>query len=63
MNDKIVHEDADTAIHIARVGKVRFDKTLKVETSSKQLTNLSTGIEYFIRGFKTVAYHKGKNAH
>jgi glycosyltransferase involved in cell wall biosynthesis len=60
LEDKIVHEDMDLAIHIARHGKVKFDKSLVVHTSSRQIRNLKVLIEYIFRGFKTAAYHRSK---
>lgn len=59
LDETKVHEDADLAIHIARYGKVLFDKTVIVHTSSRQLAKLETIIEYILRGFKTVWHHRG----
>lgn len=53
-----VHEDADLAIHIARHGKVFFDRTIIVHTAPRQLANIETIIEYTHRGYKTVRHHR-----
>lgn len=61
LDEKMVHEDADLAIHIARHGKVFFDRTLIVRTAPRQLSRIKTTSEYIHRGFKTVRHHRKNN--
>jgi glycosyltransferase involved in cell wall biosynthesis len=62
LDDKKVHEDMDLAIHIARLGKVFFDKTLVVNTMPRQLKNVQTVAEYIFRGFTTAHHHRKRNS-
>ncbi len=62
LDDLKVHEDMDLAIHIARLGKVFFDKTIIADTMPRQLKNAKTVVEYIFRGFTTAHHHRrGKN--
>ncbi len=58
LDDTRVHEDADLAIHIARHGKVFFDKNIIVHTAPRQLSRIETIVEYAHRGVKTVTHHR-----
>lgn len=58
LDDSKVHEDADLAIHIARHGKVFFDRSIVVQTAPRQLARIRTTTEYIHRGFKTVNHHR-----
>ena len=61
LNDKDVHEDMDLAIHINKYGKLLFDKSLLVNTSSRRLSKPKSLIEYPYRYLKTVKRHKKLN--
>lgn len=61
LNDKDVHEDMDLAIHINKHGKLLFDNTLLVNTSSRRLGKPKSLIEYPYRYLKTVKKHKKIN--
>lgn len=55
LDDKEMHEDADLAIHIAKYGKVFFDKEIIVETSLRQLKRKKELIDYLlVKSLKTV---------
>lgn len=60
LNDKIVHEDLDLAIHLSqlRIGKVVFDKTHKVGASERRWKHLMPYIEYPYRYLRTLQHHK-----
>lgn len=60
LDNKLVHEDMDLAIHIAKVGgKIRRDNSLVVEVSARRwLNNPRSGfIEYPARVIKTLRNH------
>jgi len=51
-DDKIVHEDVDTAIHIQKIGgKIKEDKTMIVKASGRRIANNPTSffLEYPVR--------------
>ena len=56
-DDKEVHEDIDLSIHIAQYGKIKFDNSLVVKSSSRRLKKLDSYIEYPYRGLKSIAKH------
>ena len=56
LKDKDVHEDVDLAIHIARQGKIKFDKTLIVKASRFRFKAFFT--EYIVRYVKMVFNHR-----
>ncbi len=58
LDDRIVHEDADLAIHIARHGKVFFDDKIVVRTAPRQLEKIENIVEYAHRGVKTIRHHR-----
>ncbi len=60
LNDKIVHEDIDLAIHINQVGgKIYVDEKLVVKVSGRRIKKnpFSFFIEYPIRLIKTLSTH------
>ncbi len=58
LDDKQMHEDADLAIHIAKYGKVFFDKNIIVHTSLRQIKLKTELIDYLVlKSIKTV-WHK-----
>ena len=61
LDDKMVHEDTDLAYHISKHGKVRFDKTLIVNTAPRQIKNVAKSAEYIHRGIKMIFHNHEKN--
>jgi glycosyltransferase involved in cell wall biosynthesis len=57
LDDKQVHEDIDLSIHLATVGKIKFDNGLVVKSSSRRLNKLETYFEYPYRGLKSIGKH------
>lgn len=63
-DDKKVHEDYDLSSHIAKVGKIIYNKNLKVVLSLRRITeNPTKGLsnylgEYPVRFIKTLYYNK-----
>ncbi len=57
MNDKIVHEDIDLAVHIAKYGKIVFDEKIVVVSSSRRLKKLAPYFEYPYRYIRTIQHH------
>lgn len=60
-DDREVHEDIDLAIHLAKVGKVRFDNSLVVSSSWRRWRRIVSYFEYPYRGFKSIQRHKKIN--
>ncbi len=58
LNDKQVHEDLDIAIHLAPLGKIKFDNNLIVKTSSRRWRRADAYLEYLYRGLKSIQKHK-----
>jgi glycosyltransferase involved in cell wall biosynthesis len=60
LNDKLVHEDFDMAIHLGRLkmGKILFDKKFTVEVSERRWRKAKSYLEYPQRYLKTIAQHK-----
>jgi len=58
MDDKIVHEDVDLALHTARLGKVLFDEKLVVVSSPRRWQKLLPYLEYPYRYIRTIQHHK-----
>jgi glycosyltransferase involved in cell wall biosynthesis len=56
-DDKEVHEDIDLSIHLAPIGKIKFDNGLVVKSSSRRLKKLDSYFEYPYRGLKSIAKH------
>lgn len=57
MDDKVVHEDVDLALHVARIGKVFFDEKLVVVSSPRRWKKLAPYFEYPYRYIRTVQHH------
>lgn len=58
-NDKLVHEDIDLGIHIARYGHIWFDPNLIVKTSARRIKDPKTFfIKYNIKWVKSIQRHK-----
>ncbi|MGA2911568.1 MAG: glycosyltransferase family A protein [Candidatus Levyibacteriota bacterium] len=56
LDDKNIHEDGDLAIHIARHGKVKLDRSMVARTSLRQLKKIEKLYDYLIRrSFQTVS--------
>ena len=60
MDDDRVHEDTDMAIHIGKIGKIGYDKDLKVRTSARRLRNSPSSqlVEYLVKWADMIAFHK-----
>jgi glycosyltransferase involved in cell wall biosynthesis len=61
LDDKLVHEDIDLAIHINQIDElIKIDPSLIVKISSRRIKNnpLSFFVEYPIRAAKTIGFHK-----
>ena len=57
LNDKIVHEDMDLAVHIGRYGKILFDEKLVVVSSFRRWQKFMPYIEYPYRYLRTIQHH------
>ena len=57
LDDKIVHEDMDLALHIGKKGKILFDETLVVISSLRRWKKLTPYIEYPYRYMRTIQHH------
>jgi hypothetical protein len=57
MDNKVVHEDFDLAIHLWKYGKIDFDKDLRVKTSPRRWKSVRSDIEYTHRLFKMLKSH------
>lgn len=58
LDDKEVHEDLDVAIHIAPLGKVKFNNSLLVSSSVRRWKRPDAYIEYLYRGLKSIQKHQ-----
>lgn len=58
LDDKYVHEDIDLAIHLVKLGNLKIDSKLIVNTSFRRWKKLYSYYEYPYRLFKTVSKHK-----
>lgn len=58
LNDSEVHEDIDLSIHLAVLGKIKFDKSLLVSSSCRRWKKLEPYFEYPYRVLKSVRKHK-----
>lgn len=61
LDDKMVHEDTDLAIHIGKHGDVKTDSRLVVDTSFRRWRKIFTYFEYSHRLLKTFRKHKNGN--
>lgn len=60
LDDDKVHEDTDLSIHIGQIGKIGYDKHLKVRTSARRLRQSPSSllVEYLIKWADMIAFHK-----
>lgn len=60
LDDERVHEDTDLSIHIGKIGKIGYDRELKVRTSARRLRQSPSSqlVEYLIKWADMIAYHK-----
>ncbi len=58
MDDKQVHEDIDLALHMAEIGKIKFDFTLIVLSSFRRFRKIAPYFEYPYRYIKTLGKHR-----
>lgn len=58
LKDSMVHEDIDLSIHLARYGKIFFDKKLVVNSSFRRWTRVKPYIDYPYRALRTIQRHK-----
>ena len=57
MDNSVVHEDFDLAIHLWKYGKIDFDKDLRVKTSPRRWKSVQSDVEYTTRLFKMLKSH------
>jgi glycosyltransferase involved in cell wall biosynthesis len=58
LNDKLVHEDTDLAIHLGKVGEIKIDSRLIIDTSFRRYKKPYTYFEYLRKLFTTFEQHK-----
>jgi glycosyltransferase involved in cell wall biosynthesis len=58
LDDREVHEDIDLAIHLARVGEIKFDYSFVVESSFRRWKKIDPYFEYMNRLVKSIRKHK-----
>lgn len=58
LEDSEVHEDIDLSMHLAFLGKIKFDKRLVVSSSFRRFKKLKPYFEYPYRAIKTIRKHK-----
>jgi glycosyltransferase involved in cell wall biosynthesis len=58
LDDTEVHEDIDLAIHLAKVGKIKFDSKLGVHSSARRAKKLASYVEYPYRYITMIRNHK-----
>lgn len=61
LDDRLVHEDTDLAIHLGKHGKIRIDQKLIVNSSFRRYKKIYTYYEYMTRLFRTFSIHKQIN--
>lgn len=61
LDDKEVHEDLDLAIHLAPLGKIKFNNTFLVSTSVRRWKRPEAYVEYLYRGLKSIQKHQHLN--
>lgn len=57
MDNNVVHEDFDLAIHLWKYGKIEFDKDLRVKTSLRRWKSVRSDIEYTQKLFVMLKSH------
>lgn len=63
LDDKLVHEDTDLAIHLGQHGEIKIDSSLVVDTSFRRYKKPFTYFEYPRKLLKTFREHRLKKAH
>lgn len=63
LDNKLVHEDTDLAIHLGRIGDIKIDPRLIVDTSFRRYKKPYTYFEYSHRLLKTFWKHKLKKTY
>ncbi|MBI5122709.1 glycosyltransferase family 2 protein [Candidatus Roizmanbacteria bacterium] len=58
LNDKQVHEDIDLTIHLAPLGKIKFDRTLIVTSSFRRFKRFKPYLEYPYRARNSINQHE-----
>lgn len=56
--DDEVHEDIDIALHIVKIGEIKFDSTLIVTSSPRRWKKFKPYVEYPYRYIKTILKHQ-----
>lgn len=62
LDDHEVHEDLDMAIHLAPLGKIKFDNRFRVNTSVRRWKRPDAYVEYLYRGLKSLQKHQQFNS-
>ena len=57
MDNTMVHEDFDLAIHLWKYGHIKFDKNLHLKSSPRKWKSIYANVEYTKRLFKTLRNH------
>jgi glycosyltransferase involved in cell wall biosynthesis len=57
MDNEVIHEDFDLAIHLWKYGNIEFDKDLRVKTSPRRWKNVHSDIEYTQKLFVMLKSH------
>jgi glycosyltransferase involved in cell wall biosynthesis len=60
LDDKLVHEDTDLAIHLGKIGEIKIDPNLIVRTSFRRFQKLHSYFNYSQRLLKTFQLHNLK---
>lgn len=58
--DNMVHEDVDVAIHIGKLGKIKYDERMTNRISARRFRNIFSLFEYPTRFIKTIIYNQKK---
>ncbi len=57
MDNKVIHEDFDLAIHLWKYGNIEFDQNLRVKTSARRWKNVHSDVEYTNKLIKMLKSH------
>jgi glycosyltransferase involved in cell wall biosynthesis len=58
--DHIVHEDVDIAIHVGKLGKIKYDERIGNRISARRFRDIASLFEYPARFVKTIIYNQKK---
>lgn len=58
LDDKTVHEDIDLTIHLSAFGKIKFDKSLIVDSSFRRFKKIEPYLEYPRRMASSILKHE-----